>query len=140
MSLTPVFLCPPFALSGLPKGVELVDGELQGTPLTAGTYAATITARSSAGTTTQAFSLSVVAGGSIQLDQPTAITEDDSSLWITNVGNNTVTELTLSGSLVTTLSGASYGFDDPVAISGDGSDLFVVNEAGSVTEVDAANG
>lgn len=134
------FPAPTLRASGLPKGVDLVDGDLQGTPITAGTYSATITARSSAGTVTQHFTLTVVAGGSIQLDEPTAITEDDGSLWITNVGNNTVTELTLSGSLVMTLSGASYGFDDPVAISGDGSDVFVVNEAGSVTEVDAENG
>ena len=134
------FPVPTLRATGLPKGVGLVDGELQGTPQTAGIYSATITARSSAGTTTQHFTLSVVAGGSIQLDEPTAITEDDGSLWITNVGNNTVTELTLSGSLVMTLSGTSYGFDDPVAISGNGPDVFVVNGAGSVTELDAANG
>ena len=134
------FPVPTLRASGLPEGVELVDGELQGTPETAGTYSATITARSRAGTTTQPFTLYVAAGGSIQLEEPTAITEDDGSLWITNVGNNTVTELTLSGTLVMTLSGASYGFDDPVAISGDGSDVFVVNKAGSVTEVDAENG
>ena len=134
------FPAPTLSASGLPKGVKLIDGELQGTPTISGTYVATITARNKAGSTTQSFTLYVAAGGSIPLDEPTAITEDDSSLWITNVGNNTVTELTLSGSLVTTLSGASYGFNDPVAISGDGSDVFVVNEAGSVTEVDAANG
>ncbi len=134
------FPAPTLRVSGLPQGVTLVDGELQGTPTTAGTYSATITARNKTGTTTQSFTLYVAAGGSIPLEEPTAITEDNGSLWITNVGNNTVTELTLSGSLVMTLSGSSYGFNDPVAISGDGSDVFVVNKAGSVTEVDAANG
>jgi hypothetical protein len=131
---------PALSATGLPLGVTLTHGQLHGTPTTAGTYSATITAKSLAGTTTQAFTFSVVGGGSIQLNQPTAITEDNGSLWITNVGNNTVTELTTSGSLITTLSGASYGFNDPVAISGDGSDVFVVNKAGSVTEIDAATG
>jgi Putative Ig domain len=134
------FPLPVLRAVGLPKGVTLVGGELQGTPTTAGTYAVTITAKSKAGTTTQPFTFSVVDAGSIQLDEPTAITEDNGFLWITNVGNDTVTELTVSGSLVQTLSGASYGFDDPVAISGDGSDVFVVNKAGSVTEIDAESG
>ena len=60
-------------------------------------------------------------------------------MWITNTGNNTVSEVNLSGSLVSTLSGPSYGFDDPVAVAGNGTDLFVVNNSGSVTEINEAN-
>jgi len=51
-----------------------------------------------------------------------------------------VTEVTLSGSLVSTLSGPSYGFNDPVAVAGNGTDLFVVNNSGSVTEINEASG
>ena len=51
-----------------------------------------------------------------------------------------VTEVNLSGSLVSTLSGPSYGFNDPVAVAGNGTDLFVVNKSGSVTEINEANG
>ena len=40
------FPAPTLRASGLPKGVALTSGELQGTPTIAGTYAATITARS----------------------------------------------------------------------------------------------
>ncbi len=129
---------PTLSAVGLPTGVSFVSGKIIGTPKVAGTYAVTITARSAAGLSSQSFTLAVT--GALGLDQPTAITEDRGDLWITNVGNNTVTELTLSGSLVRTLSGPTYGFDDPVAVAGDGTDLFVVNNSGSVTEIDEATG
>ncbi len=129
---------PALHAAGLPSGVSLVSGVIQGTPKASGTFPVTITAKSAAGTTSQSFTLYV--GDSLGLDQPTAIAEDQGFLWITNTGNNTVTELNLSGSLVSTLSGSSYGFDDPVAVAGDGTDLFVVNNSGSVTEIDEASG
>ena len=129
---------PALRATGLPSGVSLVSGVIQGTPKASGTFPVTITAKSAAGTTSQSFTLTV--GGSLGLNQPTAITEDQGFMWITNTGNNTLTKLNLSGSLVSTLSGPSYGFNDPVAVAGNGTDLFVVNNSGSVTEINEASG
>jgi len=130
---------PTLRAIGLPSGVSLVSGVIQGTPKASGTFPVTITAKSAAGTTSQSFTLNVGAA-SLGLDQPTAIAEDQGFLWITNTGNNTVSELNLSGSVVSTLSGSSYGFDDPVAAAGNGTDLFVVNNSGSVSEINEASG
>jgi hypothetical protein len=130
------FPAPVFKATGLPSGVTVVSGELQGTPKTVGTYSATISAKSSAGTSTQAFTFYVTsATSSLGLNQPTAIANDDGSLWITNVGDNTVTKTTTSGALEATLSGSGFALNDPVAAAGNGSDLFVVNASGSVTEI-----
>jgi len=134
---------PTLRASGLPSGLTLTNGLIEGTPKTAGTYSATISARSKAGTVNQTLTLNVDSSvSSLGLSQPTAITEDAGNLWITNVGNNTVTVATLSGTPAGTVSGPAYGFNDPVALAGNGSDLFVVNTAGagSVTEIDESNG
>ena len=103
---------PALRVVGLPAGVSLVSGVIQGTPKASGTFPVTITAKSVAGTTTQSFTLFVGTVG-LGLDQPTTIAQDQGVMWITNTGNNTVTEVNLSGSLVSTLSGPSYGFNDP---------------------------
>ena len=50
---------PKLTASGLPSGVKLNGGLIAGTPKTAGTYTATITAKSNAGTTAQTFTLHV---------------------------------------------------------------------------------
>ena len=62
--------------AGLPSGVSLVSGVIQGTPKASGTFPVTITAKSVAGTTSQSFTLLVANSVGLGLDQPTAIAED----------------------------------------------------------------
>jgi hypothetical protein len=73
-------------------------------------------------------------------DAPNSVALVGDDLFVTNVENNSVTEVTASdGSYVATISGTRYGFDTPAAIVAVGNDLFVANSAGnSVTEFRAA--
>ena len=79
---------PALRVAGLPSGVSLVSGVIQGTPSASGTFPVTITAKSVAGTTSQSFTLHVAGSLGLGLDQPTAIAEDQGVMWITNTGNN----------------------------------------------------
>jgi len=73
-------------------------------------------------------------------DTPTAAALVGSDLFVTNAGNNSVTEINSSdGSYRSTISGTRFGFDAPSAIAAVGDDLFVANSAdNSVTEFRAS--
>jgi hypothetical protein len=73
-------------------------------------------------------------------DAPTSAAQVGADLFVTNQGNNSVTEISTSdGSYVATISGKRFGFDAPTAIVAVGNDLFVANSAdNSVTEFRAA--
>ncbi len=75
------------------------------------------------------------------LDAPTSVALDGADLFVTNGGNNSVTEVKASdGSFVATLSAKRFGFDTPTAIVAVGNDLFVANSANnSVTEFGASS-
>jgi hypothetical protein len=72
-------------------------------------------------------------------DAPTSAALVGTDLFVTNSGNNSVTEINASdGSYVATISGKRFGFDAPAAIVAVGHDLFVANSANnSVTEFKA---
>jgi streptogramin lyase len=70
---------------------------------------------------------------------PYAICYDSSFVWVTNPGNNTVTQLNReNGSYVAVL---SYNFDTPLGITSDGSSVWVTNSNNnSVTQINAKTG
>ncbi len=77
-------------------------------------------------------------------DAPAAISSDGTNVWVTNIGDNSVTELSASGGIsgtLYTISGSGCGFDDPGAISSDGTNVWVANFGdNSVTELSASTG
>lgn len=78
----------------------------------------------------------------VNLSAPDGLAVVKGGLWVTNSGNNTVTELNATtGTWMRKLAAGSYGFDVPDAVRPDGSDVLVANKDGnSLTVVDTANG
>ena len=72
-------------------------------------------------------------------NSPTSAAVVGADLFVTNGGNNSVTEVaTAGGSYVATMAAKRFKFDDPTAIEAVGKDLFVTNGLGnSVTEFSA---
>lgn len=77
-----------------------------------------------------------------ELDQPDAIADDGTHIWVANLASSTVTELNASdGSPVQVLRGGAYGFDHPRAIAVGGQHVWVANTYSStVTELNAGDG
>jgi DNA-binding beta-propeller fold protein YncE len=75
-------------------------------------------------------------------DQPDAIADDGTHVWVANLASNTVTELNTSdGSVVQVLSAKDYGFDAPRAIAVAGAHVWVANaDSSTVTELNASDG
>jgi len=80
-------------------------------------------------------------GDSYGFSAPTSAAVVGSDLFVTNAGNNSVTEVSAStGALVSRISARRYRFQHPSAIAAVGADLFVANAAGnSVSEFRAAD-
>jgi DNA-binding beta-propeller fold protein YncE len=74
--------------------------------------------------------------------RPSAITTDGTDVWVTNSGNNSVTEINESTrAIVQTLSSSNYDFDTPSAIASDGTNIWVANRGNnSVTELSQSTG
>ena len=79
----------------------------------------------------------------VNLDDPRGLAANGADLWVSNEGNDTVTELSAAhGTLVRTLEGSVYGFKGPLGIAEDaGGRLWVTNaSSNSVSEVEASTG
>jgi len=78
-------------------------------------------------------------GSSYNFNAPTSAATVGNDLFVTNGGNNSVTEVSAStGGFVAGISARRYRFQHPSAIVSVGADLFVANAAGnSVTEIRA---
>ena len=87
-------------------------------------------------------SVQVISGSQYGFNQPDGISSDGTDVWVTNPGNNSVTEFSAStGALVQVISGSQYDFSDPTAILSDGTHVWVTNYDGnSVTELSASTG
>jgi DNA-binding beta-propeller fold protein YncE len=84
-----------------------------------------------------------VAGASSarEFDSPSGLAFGGGHLWVTNQGDNSVTEINPnSGAWLATYLAPRYGFNQPTAITSFGADLFVTNKGGSVSELRASNG
>lgn len=84
-----------------------------------------------------------VAGASsaLEFDSPSGLAFDGGHLWVTNQGNNSVTEINPnSGAWLATYVAPRYGFNQPTAITSFGANLFVANKGGSVSELRASTG
>lgn len=81
-------------------------------------------------------------GDAYNFDMPDAVALSGNDLFVTNYGNNSVTEMDAStGAFVASISGAQYGFHKPSAIVAVGKNLWITNTSGdSVTEITAAGG
>jgi hypothetical protein len=83
----------------------------------------------------------VLASPNYDWSAPTAMASDGSHLWIVNQTNDSVTEISLSGSFVRNLRGTPYNFGGPDAVLFDGSHLWVANyTANTLTEIDPGDG
>src|SRR5215472_10939687 len=83
----------------------------------------------------------VLASPNYDWSAPTAMASDGSHLWIVNQTNDSVTEISVSGSFVRNLHGAPYNFGGPDAVLFDGSHLWVANyTANTLTEIDPGDG
>ena len=62
--------------------------------------------------------IQVLTGPSYQFNQPDAITDDGTHIWVTNIGDWSVTELNATtGAPIQVLTAPSYQFNDPTACS-----------------------
>ena len=75
----------------------------------------------SAETSSASGTVQVLEGSAYGFSQPDGISSDGTNVWVTNPGNNTVSEFSAStGDVVQILSGSQYHFDQPTAIASDG--------------------
>jgi hypothetical protein len=58
-----------------------------------------------------------LSGGSYNFSLPDGVAFDGLHVWVSNPGNNSLTELTTGGSFVRNLSGAPFNFSSPVALA-----------------------
>ena len=76
----------------------------------------------------------------IGFNQPSGLATLNGKIWVTNLGSNTVTELSGSGALLRIISAARDDLRSPQAIVATGGHLFIANKWGSITELNGSNG
>src|ERR1700679_3117646 len=80
------------------------------------------------GTSSATGTVQVLSAAAYGFSQPDGISSDGTNVWVTNPGNNTVSEFSAStGDVVQVLSGSQYHFSDPTAIDSDGTHVWVTN-------------